>query len=280
MDFYGQPGGYSGRFNGGHHVKSRHYEQQKQFAHKQMPQSPVYGFNNVNSAFAYPKDSNPRDPYYHEHGRVISPDMRSPQQGSLLRTSQLPFELKEEGVPDNHSSSLFRSTSPIRMSPMMPSLPLDELSPKRLAAVGLLNKKMMRVPEEVESHGMIEGHSNSFRGDNQMDMRGGMANQQARNPNLLPINENPASYTHFGGGTYFGPTVLNNYGSSNGFFTPQARQIDRRTYAAVPGDASSKSSKLQQGAKQPRNFGKTAGFSMLAENAIRDNYHEGEGHEG
>lgn len=178
----------------------------------------------------------------------------------------LPFSLNDDTQEDMVSSSLFRLASPAKLSPINP--PLEDLSPRWRAAAGLLQHNMIPVPEE--DHEMY--HKSSHYKVEDMNLKPmKMLNDNVAPLKMLPIGDSSPNYSHFGGGTYFGPTVLNKYGGLRDYFTPQANQLRTQNYANLPGHTSSKSSKFQQGVKKAKGLGKVVtGFSMLSKSAIKN----------
>jgi hypothetical protein len=274
MNYYGQSSDFSSKNNGDYYNKHRYDKYESNM--KYMP-SKVYQGKRESGHYEYHqgpypivKESPDHTATYH-YGRTANTKMDTASVPSNYIQStrmQMPFSLNEDSHEAHHqSSSLFRSAS-TKMSPIMPSLPLDELSPNRRAAAGLLSKNMIPVPEEED--GMIHRRSHNYGMEEPLRHPIAMQQKQAGPSKMMLPGDSSMNYTPFGGGTYFGPTVLNKYGDTSDFFTPQAKQLRPRNYAAVPGDASAKNYS-RQGKKPNKNSDQNsqAGFSMLASNIIR-----------
>jgi len=272
---YGQYNGFANRSDSQYYQKPRY---DRYDTHQKYTQHKTYqGKRDVNPeeyqqhTYQIHKDSTAHSTTYH-YGRTSNSKMETGSVPSNYIQStmvQMPFSLNEENSGDHHqSSSLFRSASPAKLSPMIPSSALDELSPQRRTAAGLLHKSMIPVPEEEEN---LSHHPNHQYGlEETIRLPVGLQQKQAGPPKILPVGDTSTNYTPFGGGTYFGPTVLNRYGDNSDFFTPQAKQLRPRNIAAVPGDASAKNYN-RQGKKPAKNSdsGFSAGFSGLASSVIK-----------
>lgn len=276
MNFYGQHSGFASRNNEDYYNRPRY----EQYEHQhRVPQNKGYYGKRDPAHQIYQPEAYPMSKGSSEHiatyqyGVTSNPKMNaiSPRSKYIHNTMmQVPFSLSNESPLDHHqSSSLFRSASPARMSPILPTLPIDDLSPNRRAAAGLLRKNMIPVPEEEDE--MTHHQNHGYEMENALRHPVSIPNIHTGPPKLIPMGDPSSNYTPFGGGTYFGPTVLNKYGDTSDFFTPQAKHIRPRNHAAVPGDASAKNYSRQ--AKKPSKLssqGFTAGFADLASSVIKD----------
>ena len=277
MDFYGQHSGFASRTNGDYYNRERYEQYEHQ--HRVHQNKGYYGKRDLPHQIYQPEAyPNPMSKGSFEHtatyqyGGTSNPKMNtiSPPSKYIHPTMmQMPFSLSNESPAGHHqSSSLFRSASPARMSPILPTLPLDDLSPNRRAAAGLLSKNMIPVPEEDE---MTPHQNHGYEIENVLRHSVGIPNIHAGPSKLIPLGDPSSNYTPFGGGTYFGPTVLNKYGDTSDFFTPQAKHIRPRNHVAVPGDASAKNYNRQvKKPSKPSSQGFTAGFADLASSVIKD----------
>lgn len=119
------------------------------------------------------------------------------------------------------------------------------------------------LPQEDES----TGYGNLYPDISKADVRGVNIHSL---PNIGKVltGDSPSNYNPFG--TYFGPKILNKYGSNADYFTPQAKTMMSHKYAPQPGDASSRSSPFKKSSDpDSKTMPVLMGFSSFAEKAAK-----------